>query len=175
MFGQIFAVPGKGLAVTGHYRAGSQPHTTGIWLAYSADDGRTWGQPQRILEQHLVEPSILFAQDRFIGLIRNGRDASYYWQLAGDAAGQSWQLTRSNVASDNANDYRFPSPCLLADPEQPRRLYALESNRHAHGTNLPGRVALWTAELPKLEWQRLGTLIRWPETARATATFRIPG
>lgn len=173
VFGNVFSVPGRGLAVTGHYRKGSKPHETGIWLAYSKDEGRTWGQPERILDQHLVEPAILYTDQRFLGLIRNGRDASYYWQREGDAKGEKWQLAKSSIASEGADDYRFPSPFLTVDPKNPRKLYALESNRHKKG-NLPGRISLWTAELPDLAWKRLATAVRWTEEAKSHRDFSYP-
>ena len=42
VFGHVFNVPGKGLAVCGHYR---KPKGFGIWIAYSKDQGLTWQPP----------------------------------------------------------------------------------------------------------------------------------
>jgi len=36
VFGHLFQVPGKGLAVCGHYR---KPRGNGLWMAYSRDEG----------------------------------------------------------------------------------------------------------------------------------------
>ena len=45
VFGSVFPVPGKGLAVLGHYRPPSKP-SMGIWASVSEDHGCTWGPPR---------------------------------------------------------------------------------------------------------------------------------
>lgn len=46
--GTIVQLPGRRLMVTGHYRGGSSPYTTGIWQSVSEDDGQTWGEPAMV-------------------------------------------------------------------------------------------------------------------------------
>lgn len=172
VFGHIVAVPGRGLAVFGHYRAGSKPFDRGLWLAWSKDGGRSWGEPQRIVSDPLVEPAVTFAQGRFVGLIRESA-SKQYWQLLSEDLGATWAHAPAVVGADRRGEIRFPSPFLAFDPAEPSRLYALESNRHARG-NTPGAIHLWSANAKDLDWQPHGVVARFPKNAAGNDDFSYP-
>ena len=171
VFGHVFQVPGKGLAVCGHYRAGSRPRTEGIWIAYSQDAGRTWGTPQIITEKKLFEPVVVFSNDRLVGLFRQSGGASIYWQAVSDDLGQNWQLTE--WPDRPSADYYLPSPFIAVSPKDPHRLYALESQRGVKGS-LPGNIFLWTADSRQLDWQRTGLVVRFPKSLGERNDFTYP-
>lgn len=166
VFGGVPAVPGRGLAVFGHYRTGSLAQTQGLWFAWSADSGKSWGKPQPFTRQGLVEPAFVFSAGRFIGLVRTKDTADHYVQFTSDDFGKSWQTLERGLATDHPGRIALPSPCLVTDPAQPGRLYALVSERHGDKTpgGLLGRVVLWTAEAKELKWKRLGEVARFPRT-----------
>jgi hypothetical protein len=161
VYGHIFPVPGKGLAVTGHFRPGSKKRTEGIWIAYSRDQGRSWGPPQVITERKLFEPAVVFTQGRFVGLFRQSGPAPFYWLAVSDERGAAWKLSR--WPERPTRDRTLPSPFLAVAPGEADRLYALESQRHVKG-NLPGRIVLWTADAGRLDWRRRGVVVEFPET-----------
>jgi len=164
VFGGVPAVPGKGLAVFGHFRAGSVSQTQGLWFAWSADSGKSWGRPQPFTEKGLVEPAFVFSAGRFIGLVRTKENSDHYVQFTSDDFGRSWQTVERGLATDHAGQVALPSPCLVTDPARASRLYALVSERHGEKTpgGLLGRVVLWTAEAKALQWKRLGEVVRFP-------------
>lgn len=156
VFGEIFPVPGLGLVVTGHYRAGSTP-SVGIWFAVSSDHGKTWGPPHKISDSKLFEPSFTFAEGRFIGLIRDD-PSQFYRQLVSDDLGKTWSESASLVGGEKAS---FPSPFITHRREVPAQLYALQSQRN-HGSPTAGEVYLWTADARKLNWERRGMVVSFP-------------
>lgn len=164
VFGGIPAVPGKGLTAFGHFRQGSLPQTQGLWLAWSADGGKAWGKPRAFSLQGLFEPSFVFSEGRFVGLVRTKETGGYYVQLASNDFGQTWQTTERGLVSDHAGPVGLPSPCLVTDPAHPGRLYALVSERHGEKApgGLLGRVVLWTAQAKELKWRPLGEVVRFP-------------
>ncbi len=166
VFGGVPAAPGKGLAVFGHFRAGSVTQTQGLWLAWSADSGKSWGKAQAFTDKGLVEPAFVFSEGRFIGLVRTKETSNYYMQFASDDFGQNWQALERGLATDLPGPVALPSPCLVTDPAHPGRLYALVSERHNEKVagGLLGRVVLWTAEAKELKWKRLGEVARFPRT-----------
>jgi len=166
VFGHVFPVPGKGLAATGHYRAGSKPYTNGIWIAYSADEGRTWGVPRRITDRALFEPAILFTEGRFIGLIRE-KAGRQYWELTSNDRGATWNLVPADVGKGGSQLYSFPSPFIASDPSNPKVLYALESNR-SRSADRPGRIVLWRGEIDSRNWKPLGTVVQLERDADHT-------
>ena len=172
-FGEVFPVPGRGLAVCGHYRAGSRPHAEGLWIAYSRDHGRSWGPPRRILPGPLFEPSIRFAGGRFVGLIRARAGGSRcYKQVVSDDMGETWQARDADMPPRDA-PVTLPSPCLVVDGADPSRLYALRTERAAPA-NLPGEISLWTADAAALLWQRLGTVASFPVELGECNDFGYP-
>ncbi len=144
VYGRVFEVPGRGLAVCGHYRP---PRGQGIWIAFSRDGGRTWGPPRTISECALVEPAFVSVGDRLIGLVREN-PAHAYRQFVSDDAGEMWCETRLVMQGPAAT---HPSPFLAVDPRDGRRLYALQSQRTERG-----EIYLWQADAEALDWQRLG-------------------
>ena len=151
VFGHVFPVPGKGLAATGHFR---KPKGDGIWMAFSPDSGRSWGEPVTVTGQRLFEPTFTFAQGRLIGLIRDD-PAHAYQQLTSDDLGATWQGPTAVLQGDPKAGH--PSPFLVADPASPSRLYALQSQR-----TKSGEIYLWTADAKALQWTRLGLVTSFP-------------
>tara|TARA_R110002096_G_scaffold199271_2_gene383083 strand:+ start:411 stop:1484 length:1074 start_codon:yes stop_codon:yes gene_type:complete len=142
VFGHVFPVPGKGLAVCGHYR---NPKGNGIWIAYSEDEGASWGSPHTISEERFFEPVFIFSQDRLIGLVREN-DAHAYHQFVSDDLGESWEFTRTAIQG-NAKAVH-PSPFLVSDPRNPDVLYALISEREPSH-----QITLWKSKPNPLEWK----------------------
>lgn len=173
VYGSVTHVPGKGLAVFGHYR---RPKQSGIWMSWSRDNGKSWGEPKRISDSKLtlVEPAFTYSKDRFIGLIRTPRP--YYLQMTSDDAGETWQTEEPGLTSDLDIPLSMPSPAVVADPTRPGVVYALVSERHAKGanTNLKGRVVLWTADAESLQWKKLGSLVRFPTSLGARGEITYP-
>lgn len=154
VFGLIFPVPGKGLAVTGHFR---KPKGSGIWMAYSSDHGKTWGDPETITDEAYFEPTFLFAGGKLIGLIRENKAHAYHQYLSDDL-GKSWQAHKSALQGDAESVH--PSPFLIEDPGHPGHLYALQTQR---GKN--NQVHLWKADAnaEKLEWEYLDKVVEAPK------------
>ena len=171
VFGHVFQVPRKGLAVCGHYRVGSRPRTEGIWIAYSQDAGRTWGTPQIITEKKLFEPVVVFSNDRLVGLFRQSGRAPIYWQAVSDDLGQNWQLTE--WPNSPSADHNLPSPFIAVSPKDPYRLYALESQRSVKGS-LPGNIYLWAADSRQLDWKRAGLVVHFPKSLKDRNDFTYP-
>jgi hypothetical protein len=166
VYGHVFPIPGKGLAVVGHFRKGSTTRTAGLWMGHSADSGKTWGDAQVITEVPLVEPAFVFARGRLVGLARPLRTPAWYTQLTSDDLGKTWAVEPKGLASDNPKGMHFPSPGLFADPGDPDRLLALVSQRFRveAGNGLYGRIDLYAADVQKLAWARVGTVARFPRT-----------
>ncbi|EAQ77879.1 sialidase family protein [Blastopirellula marina] len=143
VFGHVFQVPGKGLAVCGHYR---QPSGSGLWIAYSKDDGKSWGPAQTISTESYFEPTFIYTSGRLIGLVRENAAHAYH-QYVSDDLGASWQFGESVI--QGSKDAVHPSPFLVADPTQPERLYALQSERDA-----ANQINLWQSQSDTLQWER---------------------
>jgi hypothetical protein len=171
VFGHVFPVEGRRLAVAGHYRAGSRPHARGLWIAFSDDGGRRWAAPERIAESHLVEPAVIFAAGRFVGLVRDGGSTPPYWQLTGRDG--KWNLERGTVGPEKDDSrLRAPSPFVAADPDEPSRLWALQSQRTGGGP--PGAIWLWKADAGKLDWRRVGLVVEFPDGDDEHVDFSYP-
>ena len=69
------------------------------------------------------------------------------------------------VAAD-AKGVKFPSPGLFVDPNDPTRLLALVSQRFAAeaGNGLYGKIDLYSADVKKLNWERVGTVAKFPRS-----------
>ena len=154
VFGHVFGVPGKGLAVCGHYR---KPKGAGIWMAYSSDQGKTWGDPRVITTNAYFEPVFIYTGGRLIGLVRENSACAYH-QYVSDDRGATWQFREKAIQGDPAAGH--PSPFLIADPIQSGRLYALQSERtRDKETN---NIHLWCARADSLQWERLGLVASCP-------------
>jgi hypothetical protein len=170
VFGHVFPVPGKGLAVAGHYRAGSTPFTQGLWIAYSTDHGRTWGAPTRITGQKQAEPVVVHAGGKLIGMFRP--NTTVYTQGVSTDGGATWQLAEMALPPGDPTALAI-SPALFLDPAHPGRLYALQTERHPP-QNTPGHITLWQADAATLQWQRVATLVTFPATLGARNDFGYP-
>ncbi len=148
VYGSVFRVPGRGLAVCGHYR---QPRGRGIWIAFSRDDGRSWGPPRTISdERRYGEPAFVCTKGRLIGLVRESPQPHYH-QFVSEDSGRTWLRPRVVMEGPNAT---HPSPFLAVDPREPQRLYALQSQRTERG-----EVFLWEADAGELNWRRRGLVV----------------
>ncbi len=156
VYGNLVHLPGHGLAVTGHCREGAALGRSGLWLALSRDCGRSWSEPWLITGEPLVEPAFCLAQGRIIGLAK-GRTVNGYRQFVSDDAGVTWQAGDSGIGAR----VNMTSPSVFTDPGHPSRLFAFETQRQQllqPDSELPGYIALWTAEATALHWNRVGTV-----------------
>ena len=149
VFGHVFAVPGRGLAVCGHFR---RPKGDGLWIAYSQDDGRSWTAPQIISDQRFFEPVFVHTRRTLVGLARED-EAHAYHQFVSRDLGATWTFSRGAVQGDPRAAH--PSPFLAVDPADPGRLLALVSERApAH------QVSLWESPAETVSWRRVGLVTR---------------
>jgi hypothetical protein len=166
VYGHVFAIPEDKLAVVGHYRRGSTTETGGLWMSTSEDGGQSWGDPQTITKQKMVEPAFVYSQDRIIGLARPGQTPAWYTQLVSDDLGENWTITPKVLEPENATGVAYPSPGVFVDPKNPNRLFALVSQRFSAqaGNDLYGRIDLYTTDVQSLDWKPLGTLAKFPRS-----------
>jgi len=152
VYGYVFAVPGRGLAVCGHYR---KPVGTGLWISFSSDNGQTWQKPETITTEKLraeklVEPCFIsVGNDRLIGLARSD-GARGYLQFASADNGVTWDEPTLVLSGEKAV---HASPFLTLSPNDPGRLLALQSQRTPRG-----EIYLWAADAAELAWRRIGLL-----------------
>jgi hypothetical protein len=148
VFGHVFAVPEKGMAVCGHYR---KPRGDGIWISYSNDNGKSWGPPRTITDKRFFEPTFVFSEGKLVGLVRENEACAYHQFVSRDL-GENWRFTERAIQGNDKAVH--PSPFLTVDPENPQRLYALVSERApVH------RISLWEAHLDTLQWRRVGLVV----------------
>ena len=147
VYGHVFAVPGRGLAVCGHYR---KPVGTGLWISFSSDTGQTWQKPQTITAEKLVEPCFIsIGNDRLIGLARSD-GARGYLQFVSADNGVTWDEPTLVLSGEQAV---HPSPFVTLSANEPGRLLALQSQRTPRG-----EIYLWSADAAELAWRRIGLL-----------------
>ena len=179
VYGAITRVPQKGLVVFGHYRKPGNPSTgsptTGIWWSRSKDEGRTWTPPETVTKTPFYEPSVTYTDGRFVGLLRNaGGTARRRYDLAVSTdLGRTWDIRPSSLAVPKGLPGMQPSPFIIADPNDPKRLYALRSIRGTHKDTL-GRIDLWTADTARLQWRRLGRVTAIPSADKHLADWSYP-
>lgn len=155
VFGNILSVPGRGLTVLGHYRAGSSPHTKGIWIASSADHGRTWSEPTRIVDEAVVEPMLVRSGERLIALLRKSGKSDLQLVSVSDDRGVSWQTAPSELKLEKPG-FSLAAPCAAVHPDKPNELVVLTTER-----GKPGRIWLWRAQADKLDWRRERLLLEY--------------
>jgi hypothetical protein len=162
VFGSILQLSAQGIAVFGHYRAGSKPHTEGIWMSLSQNQGRTWGEARRISEVHGVEPAVVQSAGRLIGFFRGSPD-SRGRQFVGvsDDAGRSWKTELSALDAQDPTKARLAAPFAADNPNRPGELLVLTTERAVPG-NTPGRIWLWRGDARKLDWKRERVLLEYP-------------
>ncbi len=145
VFGHVFQVQGKGMAVCGHYR---KPRGTGLWIAYSTDNGTTWGSPQTLSERAFFEPVFVHSDNEMIGLVRENAARAYHQFVSRDL-GKHWTL--SEKATQSSPKAVHPSPFITTDPAHPERLLALVSERTP-----VNQITLWETRSGTLKWRRVG-------------------
>lgn len=164
VFGNILSVGQGRLAVFGHYRAGSTPHTQGLWMSLSIDQGRSWGGARRIADVHAVEPVVLQSAGRLIGFFRGASQIQRGRQYVGvsDDQGVTWRTDLSVLDAEDNTQARLAAPCAVENPNRPGEILVLTTERGVPG-NTPGRVALWRGDAQKLAWKRERVLLEFPK------------
>lgn len=151
VFGHVFDVPGKGLAVCGHFR---KPKGQGIWMAFSQDHGNSWGDPQIITDKRYFEPTFLFSRGKLIGLVRENAAHAYHQYVSLDF-GETWEETEKALQGDPSTIHT--SPFLIEDPAHPGQLYALQSER-----GKKHQIHLWKASAAYLDWEPVTKIVEVP-------------
>lgn len=166
VFGRILPVEGKGLIALGHYRAGSQPHTQGIWQATSKDEGRTWGEPRLISDVPAVEPVLVQSAGHLVGFFRGATttlDGRQYVGVSNDL-GATWRTELSTLTAEKPDQARLAAPCAVENVNRSGELLVLTTERAKPG-NTPGRIWLWRGDATKLSWKREKVLLEFPHIA----------
>lgn len=149
-------VPGVGLMASGHYRKGS-PQEKGIWVASSADHGRTWGAPRMVNDLDAGEPVLVHAGGRLLIFIRGrGKDASLQFVSVSDDLGKTWKTERSTIVSSNGKG--MAHPFAMVHPDKPEELLIIATERP-----LPGKSWLWSGNAKTLEFTRGRLLLDFPK------------
>jgi hypothetical protein len=172
VYGHVFEVPERGLAVAGHYRPGSTPGGRGIWLAFSQDHGRSWGKARAISHHALYEPAFCYVDEipdhvyltgytpgRILGLARDDK-ARYYRRILSRKTGTRWRTRMSQVGGGTD----LPSPFIAAagPDHMPGYVRALHTERNGEGRE--GGIYLWTGNTSEFEWEVDGQVAVLPET-----------
>ena len=146
VFGHVFNVPGKGLAVCGHYR---KPKGLGIWIAYSKDQGLSWQSPSAVIEnKKYFEPTFIHTSDgKLTGLVRED-SAHAYHQFTSDNLGKSWGFESCVIQGNPKAGH--PSPFIVEDPICPGIYYALQPERTAKK-----EIYLWASTGDWSKWHKV--------------------
>ncbi len=163
VFGNMITMAGGGLAVFGHYRNGSQPHTQGVWIAETNDSGRSWSAARRITEVHAVEPAVVRSGGRLVGFFRGDSQNARGRQYVGvsDDDGTTWRTEISVLDAEHPDRARLAAPFAVENPNRPGELLVLTTERAVPG-NTPGRIWLWRGDAKKLDWKRERVLLEFP-------------
>jgi hypothetical protein len=163
VFGNILPLDSGALAVFGHYRNGSQPHSQGLWIAHSTDHGRSWGEARRISEVYGVEPTVVRSADRLVGFFRGDSQEQRGRQFVGvsDDDGVTWNTELSALDAQDRATARLAAPSAVENPNRPGELLVLTTERAVPG-NTPGRIWLWRGDAKKLEWKRERVILEFP-------------
>lgn len=171
VYGHIFQLPEGRHGVVGHYRPGCKPYEQGIWMSFSDDNGLSWSSAKCITEGNFVEPAIIYTHRGFIGLLRTegGRD---FYTLAFSKDGENWNF-KANAFGMEQRGQKYPSPFLIHDPQDKKRLLAFSSVRHED-------ITLYSADMNSaetlidLKWNRVGTLVKWGGPGEEHADWTYP-
>lgn len=163
VFGYVLPLEGQGLAVFGHYRAGSTPYAEGIWMSLSKDEGRSWGEARRIAEVPAVEPAVVAAGGRLVGFFRGETRTLRGRQFVGvsDDGGATWTTELSEFDSEEPDQARLAAPFAVEDPNRPGDLLVLTTERAVPG-NTPGRIWLWRGGADTLDFRRERVVLEFP-------------
>lgn len=157
--GTIVQLPGKKLMVTGHYRAGSQPFTTGIWQSISEDDGHTWGAPSMVNNLNAGEPVLVRRDDQLLVFIRGrGPAAARQFVSVSDDWGKTWRTELLNVAAINMHTSSLAHPFAMVNPAKAGELIAVTFERP-----MPGSAQLWRGDAKTLKFKHDRTLLELPK------------
>lgn len=157
--GTIVQLPGRKLMVTGHYRAGSQPYTTGIWQSVSEDDGRTWGAPSMVNNLNAGEPVLVRHKDQLLVFIRGrGPAAARQFVSISDDWGQTWRTELLNITALNKHTSSLAHPFAMVNPAKAGELIAVTFER-----SLPGSAQLWRGDAKTLKFKHDRTLLELPK------------
>jgi hypothetical protein len=165
VFGNFVNVPGKGLIVLGHYRAGSSPYTSGIWMAASNDDGKSWGEPRSISAADAAEPVLVSTEGRLIAFLRGKAKKGQEYVAVSDDQGENWVTRLSDLAPENPKTHSIAAPCAVVNPENPNEMLVLTNER-----GNPGRFWLWRGDAKKLEFKRERVLLEIPRIEKDNHT-----
>lgn len=154
VFGHVFPVSERRLAVCGHFR---KPKGEGLWIAYSGDQGKTWGVPQVITTRKFFEPTFVFSSGRLVGLVRENAAHAYH-QFVSDDLGESWSFQPSVIQGDATAVH--PSPFVAVDPSDSDRVFALQTERSKQRD-----IYLWQADSKSLTWRRRGLVVSQPDAS----------
>jgi hypothetical protein len=163
VFGNVIELPGQGLAVFGHYRAGSKPYSQGIWLALSSDHGKTWGEARKVTDDYLVEPVVVKSGGRLIGFLRGDSKEAGGRQSVGvsDDNGRTWKTEKSVLDAQDPVTARLAAPFAIENPAKPGELLVLTTERARTG-GTPGRIWLWRGDARTLDWKRERVILEFP-------------
>jgi hypothetical protein len=163
VFGYFVPLSPGELAVFGHYRNGSQPHTQGIWMATSRDQGLSWSEARRIADEHNVEPVVVRSAGRLIGFFRGDSQSARGRQSVGvsDDNGATWHTSLSILEAEDHSKARLAAPFAVENPQKPGELLVLTTERAVPG-NTPGRIWLWRGDARSLDWKRERVLLEFP-------------
>ena len=157
--GTIVQLPGRRLMVTGHYRAGSQPYTTGIWQSVSEDDGLTWGAPAMVNNVNGGEPVLVRAGDRLLVFIRGrGPGAVRQFIAVSDDWGRTWRTELSNITALAPHTRGLAHPFAMVNPHDPTELVAVAFERPQ-----PGSAQLWRGDPRTLAFRHDRTMLEVPK------------
>jgi len=163
VFGYFVPLADRGLAVFGHYREGSTPHTQGLWISLSRDQGRTWAPAERIADVHAVEPVVVASGGRLLGFFRGDSQMARGRQYVGvsDDLGVTWKTEVSVLDAADRAHARLAAPFAVEDPQRPGTLIVLTTERAVPGST-PGRIWLWRGDARTLDWKRERVLLEFP-------------
>lgn len=166
VFGHVFDTP-NGISIVGHLREDSLGDKTGLWI--SSLDDELWGKPVLITNQPLYEPTVIYCEDRYIGLARDANTAKLYWELE-SKNGINWTVEKSNITESEGG---LPSPFIISHPEVQNRLLALETIRRK-GADSKGDIYLWEKKLGDRDWKRTQHLIEFKNSDPENTDFGYP-
>jgi hypothetical protein len=159
--GAIVQLPGKQLMVAGHYRAGSQPYSVGIWQSISNDDGLTWGEPHMINNLNAGEPALVRSGDQLLVFIRGrGPAAPHQFLSISNDWGQTWRTELLNVTTIGKGVGLLTHPCALINPRKPGEIIDVTFERGS-----PASAQLWRGDVKTLKFKHDRTLLELPKIA----------
>jgi hypothetical protein len=160
--GSIVPLPDGKLMIAGHYRAGSQPYTQGIWCSVSKDNGLTWEAPTLIVEMDGVEPVLVRHENRLLVFIRERKGKLQYIAVSDDW-GVTWKTELAAIHPVLPTTTVLAHPFAMVDPHDPNKLLAVTFERGAVGA-----AQLWRGNPQTLEFKHERTLVELTNLDRET-------